>query len=220
VPDPLAARDEETAALEYALETARRYLEELNEAPVLPAQGQRFGGALPEDGDGALAALTELVAGSDIATRSSGPRFFHFVTGGTTPAALGADWLTSLFDQNAFSAASSPYGTELEGVAVGWLLDLFELPRDWSGVLTSGATMANFVGLASARRWWAERHDVDIDEHGFAGLPAVPVSPASTSMPAPERPWRCSGWAGTRCRSSTPTRSSPHFEAWAARRRS
>jgi glutamate/tyrosine decarboxylase-like PLP-dependent enzyme len=175
VPDPLAARDEETAALEYALETARRYLEELDEAPVLPAQGQRFGGTLPEDGDGALAALTELVAGSDIATRSSGPRFFHFVTGGTTPAALGADWLTSLFDQNAFSAASSPYGTQLEGVAVEWLLDLFELPRDWSGVLTSGATMANFVGLASARRWWAEHHDVDIDEHGFAGLPAIPV---------------------------------------------
>ena len=56
-----------------------------------------------------------------------------------------------------------------------WLLDLFELPRDWGGVLTSGATAANFVGLACARRWWAEQHGVDIDERGFAGLPAVPV---------------------------------------------
>jgi glutamate/tyrosine decarboxylase-like PLP-dependent enzyme len=35
--------------------------------------------------------------------------------------------------------------------------------------------MANFVGLGAARRWWAERHGVDVDEEGFAGLPPVPV---------------------------------------------
>jgi glutamate/tyrosine decarboxylase-like PLP-dependent enzyme len=171
---PIERRDEE-AALEYVLETAKRYLAELDHSPALPATGTRFEGALPEDGDGALAALRELVAGSDVATRSSGPRFFHFVVGGTTPAALGADWLTSLLDQNAFSAASSPYGSQLEDVAIRWLLDLFELPSSWGGVLTTGATMANFVGLAAARRWWAEQHGVDVDERGFAGLPAVPV---------------------------------------------
>ena len=113
MPDPLHARDEEVPALEYTLEAARRYLQELDDAPVLPARGPRFGGSLPTDGDGALAALTELVAGSDIATRSSGPRFFHFVTGGTTPAALGADGLTSVLDQNAFSTVSSPFGANL-----------------------------------------------------------------------------------------------------------
>ena len=175
MPDPLAVRGEETCALEYVLEIAQRYLQQLEEAPVLSARGDRFGGSLPEDGDGALAALTELVAGSDIATRSSGPRFFHFVTGGTTPAALAADWLTSLLDQNSFSATSSPFGTQLEEVAIRWLLDLFDLPRDWGGVLTSGATTANFVGLACARRWWAEQHGVDVDERGFAGLPPVPI---------------------------------------------
>jgi glutamate/tyrosine decarboxylase-like PLP-dependent enzyme len=174
VASPIDRRDEE-AALEYVLETAKRYLDELDDSPVLPARGERFGGALPEDGDGALAALNELVAAADVATRSSGPRFFHFVTGGTTPAALGADWLTSLLDQNAFSAVSSPYGTELEDVAIRWLLDLFVLPAEWSGTLTTGATMANFVGLAAGRRWWAERHGVDVDERGFGDLPAVPV---------------------------------------------
>jgi glutamate/tyrosine decarboxylase-like PLP-dependent enzyme len=174
VPAPIP-RQEERPALEYVLETAKRYLAELDDSPVLPAAGPRFDGALPDEGDGALAALTELVAGADVATRSSGPRFFHFVTGGTTPAALGADWLTSLLDQNSFSAVSSPYGAQLEDVAIRWLLDLFELPADWGGVLTSGATMANFVGLAAARRWWAEGHGVDVDERGFAGLPAVPV---------------------------------------------
>jgi glutamate/tyrosine decarboxylase-like PLP-dependent enzyme len=175
VAHPHELRDEELAALAYVLEEAGRYLSELDDSPVLPNRESRFGGTLPEDGDGALAALAELVAGSDLATRSSGPRFFHFVTGGTTPAALGADWLTSLLDQNAFSHVSSPLGMELEEVAIRWLLDLFELPDDWGGVLTTGATMANFVGLACARRWWAQRHGVDVDERGFAGLPAVPV---------------------------------------------
>jgi glutamate/tyrosine decarboxylase-like PLP-dependent enzyme len=168
-------RKEDEAALEYVLATAKRYLAELDDSPVLPARGDRFGGELPDEGEGALAALTELVAGADVATRSSGPRFFHFVTGGTTPAALGADWLASLLDQNSFSAVSSPYGAQLEAVAIRWLLELFELPRDWGGVLTTGATMANFVGLACARRWWAEQHGVDLDEQGFAELPPVPV---------------------------------------------
>ena len=114
---PIPRQDEE-GALEYVLETAKQYLAELDDSPVLPASGSRFGGRLPEEGDGALAALGELVAGSDVATRSSGPRFFHFVTGGTTPAALAADWLTSLLDQNSFSGVSSPYGEQLEDVAI------------------------------------------------------------------------------------------------------
>jgi glutamate/tyrosine decarboxylase-like PLP-dependent enzyme len=42
-------------------------------------------------------------------------------------------------------------------------------------VLTTGATMANFTGLAAARRWWAARHGVDVDQEGWAGLPALPV---------------------------------------------
>jgi glutamate/tyrosine decarboxylase-like PLP-dependent enzyme len=173
--DPLHSRDEEEAALAYVVDEAQRYLAELEQAPVLASREDRFGGSLPEEGDGALTALAELVAASDVATRSSGPRFFHFVTGGTTPAALGADWLTSLLDQNAFSGVSSPYGAQLEDAAVRWLLELFELPAEWGGVLTTGATMANFVGLACGRRWWAEQHGVDLDERGFAGLPPVPV---------------------------------------------
>jgi glutamate/tyrosine decarboxylase-like PLP-dependent enzyme len=168
-------RDEEESALSYVLDAALRYLAELDQSPVLPARGDRFEGDLPEEGTGAVAALEELLAAADVATRSSGPRFFHFVTGGTTPAALGADWLASLLDQNSFSAVSSPYGSQLEDVGIRWLLDLFQLPADWSGVLTTGATMANFVGLAAARRWWAERHGVDLDAQGFAGLPAAPV---------------------------------------------
>jgi glutamate/tyrosine decarboxylase-like PLP-dependent enzyme len=156
---------------------ARSYLGGLDGAPVLEDAGavSELGGALPDEGSGATAALAELLAASPAATRSAGPRFFHFVTGGVTPAALGADWLTTLLDQNSFSWVSSPFGARLEAVAVDWLKELFKLPADWGGVLTSGATMANFTGLAAARRWWGERHGIDIDTVGFSGLPPAPV---------------------------------------------
>jgi glutamate/tyrosine decarboxylase-like PLP-dependent enzyme len=130
---------------------------------------------LPEDGDGALVAIDELMRASDGALRNSGPRFFHWVVGGTTPAALAADWLTSTFDQSVLAWDSTPLGTRCEELAIDWLKELFGLPASWGGVLTTGATMANFTALAAARRWWAQRHGVDVDARGFAGLPAVPV---------------------------------------------
>jgi glutamate/tyrosine decarboxylase-like PLP-dependent enzyme len=176
VPDPAELRDEIQEALALVAREAEGYVARLDDEPVLAPGAEdavlRWQADLPEDGDGAVRALAELIelAGSG-ATRSSGPRFFHFVMGGTTPAALGADWLTSALDQVAFSWASSPLASRLEAIAVGWLRDLFELPDDFSGALVSGATMANFTGLAAARSWWAERRGVDADEAGLASLP-------------------------------------------------
>jgi glutamate/tyrosine decarboxylase-like PLP-dependent enzyme len=171
----------ERAELEPVIKTvlaeARSYLAELDDAPVLADENAaaRIGGSLPERGSGATAALLELLAAKPAATRSPGPRFFHFVTGGVTPAAFGADWLTTLLDQNSFSWVSSPLGARVESVAVRWLQELFELPASWGGLLTTGATTANFTALGAARRWWGEQHGVDVDEVGLAGLPRTPV---------------------------------------------
>jgi glutamate/tyrosine decarboxylase-like PLP-dependent enzyme len=180
MPDPLADRDAAVRAVELTARTATAYLADLDAAPVSHPDTDEalwaFGGALPEEGDGALAALHEL-AGPGVrgAIQSSGPRMFHFVTGGVTPAALGADWLATLLDQNALMWVSSPLASRLEAVSIEWLKDLFRLPADWEGVLTTGATMANFTALSAARQWWAERHGVDVAERGLAGLPAAAV---------------------------------------------
>ena len=48
-------------------------------------------------------------------------------------------------------------------------------------MLTTGATMANFVGLAAARNWWAEQLGVDVEEMGLGGLPSPAIYPAATS---------------------------------------
>jgi glutamate/tyrosine decarboxylase-like PLP-dependent enzyme len=179
VPDPLELRSEHEPALELALSEAKVFLATLDDGLVRGRDSDEvadaIGGSLPDDGDGALEALRELSAMRGAATRSPGPRFFHFVTGGATPAALGADWLASALDQNAFVWTSSPLGTRLEAVATNWLKELFRLPAEWSGILTTGATMANFVGLAAARRWYGERHGVDVEADGYAGLPPIPV---------------------------------------------
>jgi glutamate/tyrosine decarboxylase-like PLP-dependent enzyme len=173
-------RDEIPEVLDYVERAAHRFLEGLDEDPVrlknADEAAEAFGGLLPEEGDGALAAVRELVDdGVDAAIRSPGPRFFHFVIGGVTPAALGADWLTSVLDQNAGDWVATPLASQLESVALDWLKDLFGVPASWGGVLTTGATMANFVGLAAARGWWARRHGVDVNEEGFGSLPSVPV---------------------------------------------
>jgi glutamate/tyrosine decarboxylase-like PLP-dependent enzyme len=173
--DPLHERDQLDAALELAGATARAYLERIGDERVLSRNTDaiigRWRDPMPEEGVGALAALAELgERARATATRSSGPRFFHFVMGGGTPAALGADWLTSAYDQAAFAWASSPFAARLEQVAIDWLRQLFELPADFGGVLTTGATMANFVALAAARNWWAELQGVDIEEEGMARL--------------------------------------------------
>ena len=175
----MSSPDETAAAARLAFEQASAWLARLEERAVLPEGGEDaargFGGPLPEAGSGAVGALEELAAGLDAATASPGPRFFHFVTGGVTPAALGADWLATALDQNAFSWVGSPLGTRLETVSLGWLKELFELPADWGGALTTGATTANFIALAAARQWWGRQHGRDVGAEGMAGLPAVPV---------------------------------------------
>ncbi len=178
--DPRDRIDELGEALELADRAARDYLRDFADDPVQPAGSverlDAFAPSLPEDGKGAPAAVAELARlGIESATRSSGPRFFHFVIGGTTPAALAADWLTSALDQNVGLWVASPLGTRLEMVAIEWLRELFELPPAFGGVLTSGGTMANFVALSAARDWCGQRRGVRVGDRGMAALGDLPV---------------------------------------------
>jgi glutamate/tyrosine decarboxylase-like PLP-dependent enzyme len=106
---------------------------------------------------------------------SPGPRYFGFVTGGALPAALAADWLASAWDQNSFSAVSSPASSVVEEVACGWLLDVLGLPSSAGVGLTTGAQMANVVGLAAARGALLARAGWDVEERGVGGAPVIRV---------------------------------------------
>jgi glutamate/tyrosine decarboxylase-like PLP-dependent enzyme len=174
------SRQEISAVLKLIAAEADAYLNSLDRRPV---RGQHilqrlaeFDDALPDKGCGAMQALEELIQkGIDSAVNSAGPRFFHFVTGGSTPAALGADWLTATLDQMAYAWVASPLAVNLELLSLAWLKDLFGLPANWGGIITTGTSMANFVGLASARQWWGVKHGVDVSEQGLMGLPKIPI---------------------------------------------
>jgi glutamate/tyrosine decarboxylase-like PLP-dependent enzyme len=180
MPDPLSSRVATPDLLQLVTRRAAEYLATLGERPV---SSDAVGNAsaeidcvFPEGGHGAAAAVEQLMRiGTAVSIHSAGPRYFHFVTGGATPAALAADWLTSVFDQNAAAWECSPFATELETVTLNWLKQLFGIPSEFGGIILTSATMANFVGLSCARHWWAEQHGVDLTSAGMAGLGNMPV---------------------------------------------
>ena len=132
--------------------------------------------ALPEQGCGigpTLDRLIELNLTAD--SNTGGPRCFHFVIGGSTPAAYGADLLATAFEKLTYTWVTSPLGVEMETLSLRWLRELFRLPVEWPGVMVTGGTMANLVGMATGRQWWAEQLGADIYETGMNGLPPMPV---------------------------------------------
>ncbi len=106
---------------------------------------------------------------------TAGPRYFGFVTGGSLPAALAADWLTSAWDQNAGLHVLSPAASAVEEVVAGWLLDILRLPPTASVGLVTGATMANMTAIAAARHEVLRRAGRDVEALGLQGAPRVTV---------------------------------------------
>jgi glutamate/tyrosine decarboxylase-like PLP-dependent enzyme len=106
---------------------------------------------------------------------NAGGRYFGFVTGGALPAALAANFLAAAWDQNAFGFVSSPAAAKFEDAALGWVKQALGLPLDAGGALVTGATMANFTGLAAARNEVLRRAGWDVDRDGLFGAPELTV---------------------------------------------
>jgi glutamate/tyrosine decarboxylase-like PLP-dependent enzyme len=102
-------------------------------------------------------------------------RFFGFVIGGTHPAGLAADWLTSAWDQNSGLRRVTPAHSAVEDVASTWLLDLLGLPAGSAVGFVTGATMANFTCLAAARDEVLRRTGWDAATQGLCGGPRIRV---------------------------------------------
>lgn len=126
---------------------------------------------LQNEGQGAQATLKEFNARfQSYVQASAGARYFGFVVGGGTPAALMGDWLVSTFDQT-----NSSIQDEVERETLDNLRELFCLPAAFAGNFVTGATMANFSGLATARQWWGKQHQIKVDQEGMRDLGALKV---------------------------------------------
>lgn len=133
-----------------------------------------FGGPLQQEGMAAAEVVDYLAQKAEpgLMAMPSG-RFFGWVIGGTLPAALAADWLVSAWDQNAGLRYATPAMAAIEEEAGHWLLGLLGLPEESDVGFVTGATMANFTGMAAAR--WRLMTDTgwDLDRDGLFGAPRI-----------------------------------------------
>jgi aromatic-L-amino-acid decarboxylase len=132
--------------------------------------------SLPEAGTDGARVVDELVSGvAGGIINSAGPRFFGWVIGGSLPAALAADWLTSAWDQNAGLYACSPAAAIVEEAAGQWLKELLHLPATASFALVTGAQMAHVTCLAAARHALLAKQGIDVETDGLSGSPAIRI---------------------------------------------
>jgi glutamate/tyrosine decarboxylase-like PLP-dependent enzyme len=164
-----------------AFEEALAYLQGVPARPLtchtsLPVLRAALGGPLPETSNEPRQVVADLAAVADSGVMASGSgRFFGFVVGGTTPAALAADWLASTWDQNAGLYVLGPAASIVEEVAGEWLAELFGLPAGVSVGFVTGAQMANFTGLSIAFHEVLRRVGWDLAADGLWGAPRIRI---------------------------------------------
>jgi glutamate/tyrosine decarboxylase-like PLP-dependent enzyme len=173
--------DEYRVVLDRARERSMEWIDSVPDRPVAPAADVNamkkvFARPLPDGPTDPTTVVDELatLAEPGLMAMPSG-RFFGWVIGGTLPAALGADWLVSSWDQNAGMRYASPATAAIEEVAGEWLLDILGLPAESDVGFTTGATMANWTGLAAARASILDGVGWDVNSKGLQGAPVITV---------------------------------------------
>ena len=173
-------RTEWKPLLQHTANLATSFLDGLPERPVSPrsdaaAMLDALDRPLPDAPSDPRAVIDELARTVDpgLCAMPSG-RFFGWVIGGGLPSAIAADWLTSVWDQNAGSGEGTPAAAAIEHVVLRWIAELLEVPAK-AGALVTGAQMASFVGLAVARAEVLRAVGWDVETDGLAGAPPIEV---------------------------------------------
>ncbi len=146
-----------------------------------PAIEEALDQAPAPQGERSLAAVYAEVASRILPYTSANrhPRAWGWVRGQGTPVAMLADMIASAADAHVGSGHTAPL--HVERTVIRWLAEALDMrapapPVDeWqqpSGLLTSGATMANLLGLAVARH---ARAPFDVRAEGLAGHAALKV---------------------------------------------
>lgn len=155
------------------LDESLEYLRTVRERPVwqrIPDSVRaRLVEPLPREGAGeaaACAAYSELVAPYPLGNIH--PRFWGWVIGTGTPLGVLAEMLAATMNNNAAGHHQSATFVELQ--VLDWLKEILGYPRDAGGVLVSGGSVANQVGLAVARN---AKAPFDVRREGLSGYPRL-----------------------------------------------
>ncbi len=167
--------------LENTLIYSLNYIKNLDKASVsatasLEGLRQLLNHPLSNKGMDATKVIDELVADTEGGLLgTSGGRFFGWVVGGSIPASLAADWLTSVWDQPAALYASGPAIAVIEEICGQWLKELLGLPLQASFSLVTGCSMAHVTCLAAARNALLAKHDWDVERMGLSSAPQIQI---------------------------------------------
>lgn len=157
------------------------YFNNLNNRKVYPTKDalnslNQFYESMPDNSVDPSSAIEMLhKIGSPGTTASAGRRYFGFVIGGAQPAALAANWLAGVWDQNAGLEVTSPVSAVIEDVVSQWLVNLLPVSNKSVAGFTSGVTMANLTGLAAARHNILKKQNWDVESRGLYGAPEIKV---------------------------------------------
>lgn len=163
------------------------FLNNLENIPTSNKNSIDYNRELNELGLGSLAALEEFNERlAPLMVASSGPRYWGFVTGGSTPASIVGDWLTSIYDQNTQAVkAQGGVSALIEFETINLLLQLLDLPKSFLGGFVTGATMSNFTCLGVARQWFGKQLGKDFAKNGISEtINIFSATPHSSSIKA------------------------------------
>lgn len=169
--------------LEKAKMEGLAFLQHIDTVPTSATYAGEKPRDLGDSGLGAQAVLEEFKERfRPVMVASGGPRYWGFVTGGATPAAILGDWLATIYDQNTQTVkGQGDISAIIEFEAIRLLLQLFDLPEDYLGGFVTGATMSNFTCLGVARQWAGRQKGMDISKEGMSRpFPVITSYPHSS----------------------------------------